>query len=337
MKKKFKILACSLLLVFIVPCMFMLTGCGSSYTNISSKEYAKLVLDSGAKYYEKYNSYAEFGNMTVSTTYTSNQEDTVPVEYKENATDTEYVTEEFPHKTEGTAQEIVTVYNVGEGDDADICLQVTTTEQYVETGYRAADDTEALEAYTETSYYSTTYTFVKDDKEYKYYVISTEKFNDEEETVEKTYYTYASRDDYMTAISKLLGNINSNVMEFGFYPSEEMTELYTMLGLVPTAYYQDGNKFGYVMESAARTMFDEEYEGSYQYMKMDSTFANNMPNQVQVTMEVIEGNGMLSGTTTSKSNISYTANAVSKPADTTGYELTTQIPNVYIMGTIFGS
>ncbi|MBQ8615863.1 MAG: hypothetical protein IJ415_04780 [Clostridia bacterium] len=324
MKKKLKFLACSLLLVFIVPCMFMLTGCGSNYTTISSKEYAKFLYASGTKYYDAHNGYSEFGNMTIASTFSVDGKYTEEVEYKENSTDTEYVVEDFTVELVATCEEIVTIYNVGEGADAELYIQITENSNSVTKGYRAAEETETLEAYTETIIENTTHTFVKDGEEYRYYSVTTEKVDDEEETVEKTYYTYETSDAYEEAISEFLYEIE--VMLIGlFYPDSNAV---LEISFCDSTYYKDGDKFGATLEFA-NTSFDAGL-GDYTYGKVDTTFVNSLPNQAKLTMEyAVEGEEV---SQTSESNISYTAKAVSKPADTTGYELITDAPDVSFYG-----
>ena len=95
-----------------------------------------------------------------------------------------------------------------------------------------------------------------------------------------------------------------------------------------STYYQDGKKFRSIIEFATTTfVFDAPL---YTYLKMDSRFADNMPNQVESNMEYWEDSVKIQET--AKTTISYTANTVSKPADTTGYELATSAPVVSIFG-----
>ena len=305
----------ALLCALAVPCMFGITACGETPDKeISAREYNNLVFEAGKNYLANHTDYKTFGDMTTTFTGTSTTVDKEEVTYKATAEATETTTKEFDVTTTTTRSQTIEI-NRDETENGDISVRVTYKRLDKTKRKQANAETKLLEDYEESEDTTTIKTFIKEGESYKFYEHSktiSKETGVEDETVEtKEVYTFASREEYQSAIDNIIDDVNNNQVTGMLTTSEEI------LFLNPDI-YKDGSNFGYDFEYGGVGL-DGGDELMKNNMAMSTDFKNNLPYKTSAEMSGYSISGE-SNNFKQEITVTYSAPAITAPVGATDYE-----------------
>ncbi len=307
MKKKFKLALLSLL---IIPCLLFVTACTK---DISMSEFQSRMGDSAVNYYQN----KQKENMTI--VATSNSTNTYSTTVYFGADDENGLEAEFKVVTESTMTIELYKYAADEGIYRN--AKVTEVEKKTTYGMEENDAETGLQAFTDVEETTTITTFVQGAESCVAYTYNEYKLNtDEEHEVEKEKYTYYSTAAYEEEIDGILEEIDSEIMENGFFTTSYM--LISVAGGEISYYANGDSNFGVKSSIETTTVRDKAVTTTTNDMEI--SFENNLPYKAMITAtSAVEdkhtyemptmGNLVTNQTTTIE--MKYSANNIVAPTD----------------------
>ena len=289
--------------LLLVVAMF-LTACSES---LSVKEAIEAYSSAAKTYYKSHEDYDNFENSTYTITVSSDSNSTQELEYKKNATDTEFTKESFTTTYTQNATYTISFKNVKANETNNIAVTLVVDSTTNSTSYTTDEDDDTLKTVTEKLTSKTTYTLtpVVDEQTITYYLAKETKTqsNNEEAEVTKSVKAFDDRDEYKGIVNTLIEAVCESVVKNGFFTLFNNTEMSMML--LPTAQItKDGNKIETVVELNSFSIWGTGVVDSS--ATMTSKIVDNKVNSSSVKATMYSDEGLM--TMSFDFNVAYTAN-----------------------------
>lgn len=335
MKKKFKK---GLLALLLAPTMLFAAACTKS---IPSEDFVEKMTSAAENYYSATNTSKKTMELKI------NSENSWKEKVEYGAEDENSVEKEFKSVTE-TSQKIEMGYKDAKGNEL---LRVTEKTKTTTNGFQEKADETGVESVTNVEEEKVVTTFVtilglnEEPDQYKAYIETTTKENDDEAVVEKEIYTYSIASNFKNAIVTVLDRVDSRWVEDNFFIGTSLEMLNLMGGTIE--YYKDGRKaFGMNGSYGMTSVSDGEIE--INNMNFDIRFENNLPAKVTMSSEESVKNSYLPeedrpseinpvNNYTGELTISYSCGAIEVPAGFEDADATYSAPSISVASMSVGS
>ena len=285
--KKFKNVFLCLMLALVMVVPVLLTGCGAG--GATGLDIAKLVTQSAENFYAQHLDYEHYADATYNVTVKGVDSGKDAVAYKKNATDAELTTEQFDFSAGYDINAVVSFKNLDE-DDLGFYMHVTYTEK--ETGYRANEETYALETFSNQETDTYEYVVSKNETGYFWTLVSTNNVGTEDEATTREYYQFETRADYVDFVTGLIKQSQRIVFSESFYMFAQGEGLEMMLlsnysldnGVVTVTAGYSAPVIGFSRGD------DDEYHLETYYASYDAEAKVDKNGPLSFRMSVVEGN-----------------------------------------------